>query len=258
MNMNKEKLVSLLSELLQESTESEWLEFKHNYHSADEIGERISALANSACLHEKTNAYLVFGIEDKTNVVKGTSFNPKTQKAKGNEDLELWLTTRLNPHIDFRIYSFTFNDKPVVMFDIPSAQNQPISFLHKAYIRVGSHTKELQHYPEKAAKIWKNNISDWSAQICPDATIKDLSVDAIQKARTQFILKNSRLAEESKTWDDITFLNKAKLTINGKITNASLLLLGLPESEHFISPASSRITWILKDAQNFEKDYQHL
>lgn len=255
--MVQERLVSLLNALLQEQAETEWLEFKLNYHSAEEIGERISALANGACLNDKSYGYLVFGIEDKTYDVKGTTFNPKTQKAKGNEELELWLMNRLNPHVDLRIHSFYFDHKPIVMFEIPSAQTQPISFLHKPYIRVGSYTKELQHYPEKAAKIWKNNLADWSAQICPEATIDDLSIDAIKTARAQFALKNIRVSDESKQWDDITFLNKAKLTINGKITNTALLLLGLPESEHFINPASSRITWILKDAQNFEKDYQH-
>jgi ATP-dependent DNA helicase RecG len=33
--------------------------------------------------------------------------------------------------------------------------------------------------------------------------------------------------------------------------------LGKPESEHFINPATSKITWILKDGDNIEKDYEH-
>lgn len=53
------------------------------------------------------------------------------------------------------------------------------------------------------------------------------------------------------------FLNRARITINGKITNAAILLLGKPESEHFISPAQARITWILKDRDGVEKDYEH-
>ena len=57
--------------------------------------------------------------------------------------------------------------------------------------------------------------------------------------------------------DTITFLNKAKITINGKITNTAILLLGKPESEHYLAPAIARITWVLKDARNLEKDYEH-
>jgi hypothetical protein len=42
-----------------------------------------------------------------------------------------------------------------------------------------------------------------------------------------------------------------------KETNTAILLLGEPESEHFINPAVAKITWILKDKDNLEKDYEH-
>ena len=60
-----------------------------------------------------------------------------------------------------------------------------------------------------------------------------------------------------KTWDDMTFLNKSKICIKNKITNTAIILLGKSESEHFLSPAVSQITWILKDKDNIEKDYEH-
>jgi len=34
-------------------------------------------------------------------------------------------------------------------------------------------------------------------------------------------------------------LNKAKVIIKGKITRTAIILLGKPESEHFISPAET-------------------
>jgi ATP-dependent DNA helicase RecG len=34
-------------------------------------------------------------------------------------------------------------------------------------------------------------------------------------------------------------------------------LLGKPESDHFINPSQAKITWILKDKDNVEKDYEH-
>ena len=33
-------------------------------------------------------------------------------------------------------------------------------------------------------------------------------------------------ADEIASWDDTTFLNKAKITIRGKITNTAIVLLG--------------------------------
>jgi len=98
---------------------------------------------------------------------------------------------------------------------------------------------------------------DWSAQIVKDASINDLSEEAISKAKVQFAEKNPKLKDAITNWDDITFLNKAKVCINGQITNTAILLLGKPEAEHFINPAVSKISWILKDRDNIEKDYAH-
>ena len=95
---------NLVLSFTQQATEHEWLEFKHNFHSPDEIGKRISALANGACLVGKKFGYLVFGVEDGTHNIAGTSFSPRTKKAKGNEDLEHWLVSRLSPKIHFTIH----------------------------------------------------------------------------------------------------------------------------------------------------------
>lgn len=248
---------NLVQQLLNEPNEQEWLEFKENYHGPEEIGERISALSNGACLCSKRYGYLIFGIKDDDQTIVGTTFEPKKQKAKGNEDLEFWLLTRLNPRIDFKIHELDFDDKKVILFEIPATSGSPVSFLHEAYIRVGSYTKKLKDYPGKAKKIWQSMSTDWSAEICPEATIHDLDPVAITTARQLFIRKNPRLAAEVPQWDDATFLNKARITIQGKITHTAIVLLGLPESAHFLNPAVAQITWILKGVDGIEKDYQH-
>ena len=70
--------------------------------------------------------------------------------------------------------------------------------------------------------------------------------------------KNEKLVKEVWEWNDETFLNKAKICINGQITRTAIgLLLGLPESTHYLSPAVAQMTWILKDAEGMEVDYQH-
>jgi ATP-dependent DNA helicase RecG len=76
-------------------------------------------------------------------------------------------------------------------------------------------------------------------------------------AREVFIVKNRRLTHDVNQWDDTTFLNKAKIIIKGQITRTAILLLGRPESEHFIAPAICRITWVLKNKENIERDYEH-
>lgn len=149
------KLCILLKKLISLPKENEWVEFKHNYHSEDEIGERISAIANSACLDNRAFGYLVFGVDNDTHDIVGTTFKP-TLKKVGNNELENWLIQNLTPHIDFRIHEFQCDGKDIALFEIPSAENQPVDFKKIAYIRVGSITRKLADFPSKERKIWNN------------------------------------------------------------------------------------------------------
>ena len=145
----------------------------------------------------------------------------------------------------------------VILFQIPVAPpGVPIAWKGHYYGRDASELQALNI--EEFERIRSQNKSfDWSIQICENATIEDLSKEAITRARELYMMKNSKLADEIRTWDDMTFLNKSKICIKNKITNTAIILLGKSESEHFLSPAVSQITWILKDKDNIEKDYEH-
>lgn len=255
--MDEQELRALLDELRDLPKETEWVEFKLNYAEPQEIGEYISALSNGACLHNQQFGYVIFGIEDETHEVKGTSFKPRQTKT-GNEELENWLIRLLDPRIDFRISEVSYDTLSIVIFEIDAARNIPVKFSGEAFIRVGSYKKKLKDYPEKERRIWqKKTVEDWSAQICQKASIADLSPEAILKARKEYKQKHPHLAQDIDAWDDIVFLNKARLTIQGQITNSAVILLGKEESVHFLSPSVAEISWILKDEHGVEKDYAH-
>lgn len=259
--MNTQELTALLDRLRAEPHESEWLEFKANRFEAQALGEYLSALANSACLLGKPRAYLVFGIEDGSHAVVGTSFDSsaetvKGKDGKGNQLLPLWLSLGLQPNAGFEIHPFTYHGQRVVLFEIHPAFDQPVKFYGTAYIRDGSSKTDLMRYPEKQRQIWQRRV-DWSAQVCERATLSDLDPAAIAKARTEYKIKFPAKAADVDGWDDATFLNKAKLSIQGALTNAALLLLGLPESTSLLSPAVARISWLLKNERNEDQDYEH-
>lgn len=249
---------ALLDALRMEPDETEWLEFKVNRYDPQTLGEYLSALSNSACLHWKPKGYLAFGIEDKTHIVKGTSFDPAKAKGRGNQDLQMWLATGLDPNVGFNVRRFPYHGEPVVLFEVNAAIDRPVSFYGTAWIRIGSSKTKLINHPAKERGIWsRRNRIDWSAQICERATIEDLDTEAISKARQEYKTKFPQKSGEADKWDDIQFLNKSRLTIHGKITNAAIVLLGKPESPTLLSPAVARISWVLKDEQNREKDYEH-
>ena len=162
--MNEKELHSMMQRLLSYPKENEFIEFKVNNSKPDDIGERISALSNSALLVGQHYGYLVYGVKDETREVLGTEFMPNSEKI-GNEELELWLSRMLSPRIDFRIYEFEYQSKKIALFHIPAAYNQPTNFQKKAWIRVGSITKSLKEYPEKERKLWQRPSSEFEQEI---------------------------------------------------------------------------------------------
>jgi ATP-dependent DNA helicase RecG len=158
--------------------ECEWVEFKTNNSNPQEIGEYISALSNSACYYNKQNGYLVYGIEDQSHRIVGTKFTPKKEKI-GNQEIENWLATQLNPHIDFLIEEAFINDQRVVIFIIDGTQNTPVKFKGEAFIRIGSYKKKLKDHPERERKIWKKSQYDldFEQKIC----LKNVTADDVLK-----------------------------------------------------------------------------
>lgn len=152
---NLDYLRSLLKELCSLPNETEWVEFKHNNADPNMIGERISALSNSAALIGKQAGYLVWGIEDGTHQVVGTDFKPSTAKHK-QQELESWLLQKISPKIDFSFYEFnTESSLSVVLLEIQAASHTPVQFNGIEKIRIGSYTKSLRETPEKERQLWR-------------------------------------------------------------------------------------------------------
>lgn len=152
--MTQKELEILIDEMRALPKENEWTEFKVSNYNPQIIGEYLSALSNSACLENKEYAYLVFGIENETHNLIGTSFQPTEEKV-GGQELENWLATQLEPKIDFKIFEFKISGQPIALFRIDPAINTPVKFKGVPFIRVGSYKKKLKNHPEKERKIWK-------------------------------------------------------------------------------------------------------
>lgn len=253
--MTAADLSSLLEELCNEPQELQWLEFKSNQCiSNEDIGEYISAMSNGATLTNKPFGYLIWGIEDKTHLIKGTNFSFTTAK-EGNQNLELWLRNLLTPKINFEIFEFQYHQKPIVLLRIPAVKGEPLHFKTNAWVRIGSHKTNLKKYTDYIRTLY-NSQEDWSAKIIEQASIRDLDIEALKLAREKFKERNTKAQfyEEIDNWDHSTFLDKAKITINGKITNTAIILLGKEESSHYLLPAIAEITWKLETE---EKAYEH-
>jgi len=152
--MDDSQFLSLVRELTSLTRETEWVELKHNKVVPEEIGEYLSALSNSAALLGKPSAYILWGVEDGTRRILGTTFRPY-QKKIGNEELENWLLTQLEPRVMVNIHESVVDGKPLVLFEVQPAPNRPVLFKGVAYIRIGSYKKKLQAHPEKERELWR-------------------------------------------------------------------------------------------------------
>lgn len=175
-------LEQLILHLRSNSSETNWLEFKHNNYDPEMIGMDISALANGAAFCGKSCAYMIWGIDDKTHEVIGTDVDQYSLKV-GNQEIESWLRQLLSKNAEFEFQSAIvkddrMQDKKIVVLIIQRAMQQTVTFKKQDYIRVGSYTKKLNDYPQMEAQLWdKIRNSHFEEQFA----IQDLTIEEALK-----------------------------------------------------------------------------
>ena len=102
--MDQAALIALVDQLRSQGREASTVEFKSNWDLPRDIGEYLSALANSAVLERHDHAYLVWGVNDQTHEVTSTTFKPFSAKGEGTHPLIMWLTQSTSPKPDFEFY----------------------------------------------------------------------------------------------------------------------------------------------------------
>nr|WP_315197722.1 ATP-binding protein [uncultured Flavobacterium sp.] len=238
-----------------ENEKCEWKEFKSlkNSVSGDagsDIVSYISAISNMK------GGNLIIGIQDKTlNVVgiqdfAGYIIENIRFRVIGN-------CTNLNVET-FSVQEFITSDtnKTVWVFHIPKHQFRLPVYAHKkTWQRIDDNLVEMTKARLDAILSQFQVNEDWSKVILSEATIEDLDQEAIKKARIEFKKRNPKYSDDVDNWNDVDFLNKAKLTIKGKITRTALILLGKDESEHYLG-STVKIRWNLKTIENQDKDFE--
>jgi ATP-dependent DNA helicase RecG len=253
--MNDQAIKETLDRLRALPHEQEIVEFKEAKNGYDfaKIGRYFSALCNEANLMRKEQAWLVLGIRDRDHAIVGSDFR---RSKKDLDSLKKEIADKTTNRITFiEIYEVLHSEGRVVLLQIPPApRGIPVAFEGHYYGRDGESLAPLNL--EELERIrFQRTVNDWSAVVLPDATLQDLDPDAIAKARREFAKRNPKYKDDIPTWDDAKFLAKAKLTIQGKITRAAMILLGREESEYLLNSAV-KIRWNLKAANGNDRDYE--
>lgn len=253
--MDSSELTQLLSGLIS-TWENEVVEFKQagNDYSTDDIGKYFSALANEANLRGGESGWLVFGVNNRSRAVVGTDYRPQADRL---QSLKMQMAADAEPRITFReIHELHHADGRVLLFQIPAAPcGIPIAWKGHYYARAGESLVSLGL--DKLDEIRRQTFAqDWTAQLVADASLDDLDEAAVQKARESFAQKyaNRFAPNEVENWPVATFLDRARITQDGRITRTALLLLGKAESAYRLSPYPAQLTWKLEGQ---ERAYEH-
>lgn len=253
--MNSSELNSLLQSLISR-WENETVEFKNvgDSYSTSDIGKYFSALANEANLRGHERGWLVFGVDNKSRRVVGSNYRENSERLHSTKKQ---ISDGTEPSITFReIHELAHENGRVILFEIPAApRGIPVSWNGHYYARSNESLGALSIDKQDAIRA-QSLATDWSAGIVPGAGLRDLDPTAVSAAREAFALKYANLFSPGKVagWPDVTFLDRAKITINGAITRAALLLLGRTESTHHLLPHPVQITWKLEGE---ERAYEH-
>jgi ATP-dependent DNA helicase RecG len=245
----------LINNYPSENEKCEWKEFKSLKNSiagneGNDIISYISAISNMQ------GGHLVIGVKDETLEIKGiqdfAGYSIDTIRFRINGNCT---------NLDVEKFSVTEHktldtDKTIWIFKIPK---------HQFRLPVYAHKKTWQRIDDNLVEMTKSRLDailteikineDWSKEIVEEATLDDLDTEAIKKAKIEFIKRNPKYTSEIDKWSDLDFLNKAKITIKGKITRTALILLGKEESEHYLN-STVKIRWNLKSLDNQDKDYE--
>ena len=253
--MDGKALQELLTTLIAR-WENEVAEFKRagDGFSTDDIGKYFSALANEANLRDHDRAWLVFGVDNKTRKVVGTDYRPEPARL---QSLKMQMAEATEPSVTLRnIHELAHPDGRVLLLEIPAAPlGLPVAWKGHYYARAGESLTSLGLDKFDEIRSQTGN-SDWSAQAVPGATLAHLDDTALAQARESFAKKyaNRFPAEEIGRWSNGVFLDRARLTRDGQIVRATLLLLGKAEAAHLLSPHPAQMTWKLEGQ---ERAYEH-
>lgn len=255
MAMDQTALQTLLDSLIA-TWENEVVEFKQagDGFSTQDIGKYFSALGNEANLRNVERGWLVFGVNNQSRTVVGTDYRQDLERL---QSLKMQIASGTEPSITFRdIHELQTALGRVILFEIPAApRGMPIAWQGHYYARAGESLVSLGL--DKLDELRsQGRAADWSAQIVNGATLNHLDAGALTRARESFSRKyaNRFNSEEVMDWSDSVFLDRAKLTQDGQITRAALLLIGKPESSHLLLPHPAQMTWKLEGQ---ERAYEH-
>jgi ATP-dependent DNA helicase RecG len=196
--------------------ESEHFEFKEAKQRFDfeELVKYCVALANEG------GGKMILGVTDKMpRRVAGTQAFENLGRTKAG------LTERIHLRIDAE--ELMHPDGRVLIFHVPSRPiGAPIHYEGRYFMRSGGSLVPM--LPDMLKRIFDESGPDYTAEVCPKATMNDLDPSAIEDLRNRWIKKSKNEKLHSLPAEQL--LCDAELVVSEGITYAALVLFGKKEA----------------------------
>ncbi len=201
--------------------EGQTLEFKASTSLRQEIGQAISAFANTA------GGTILVGITPQGRII-GVDIGKKTI-----EDLSNWIKENTDPKIYPQMRIHKVEGKDLIEISVKEADEKPVFCNDRAFQRVGRTSPRISiGRIRELAKQERRRLA-WDERICEEADLeKDIDENKvkwfIEKARQErkLNINPNTPAREA--------LERLELTRNGRLTNVAVLLFGKNPQRFFL------------------------
>lgn len=195
-----------------QNDENEHLECKEakNRFDFELLVKYCAALANEG------GGIMLLGVTDKPprRVVGSRAFSNIGRTKAG-------LTERLHLRIDAE--ELRYPEGRVLVFHVPSRPlGVPIGYKGAYWMRSGEELVPMT--PDLLKRIFDETGPDFSAEICPKATIGDIDKNAVENFRQRWIAKTGK--QNLDTLSHKQLLSDIEAVVDGNVTYAALILFG--------------------------------
>jgi ATP-dependent DNA helicase RecG len=226
-------------ELIRLKESEDRVEFKEAKTQYSYNNGKKSVLGYVTALANEKGGYLVLGVKESTPHEICGSAAWQGLEGKLEQDIYRDLRIRVQTEVLFE------RDKRALVIKIPSRPvGKPLYFEDVPLMRVGESLTRMSE--EMYVSIIQEQEPDFSAKICEGLSISGLDEKALSKLKRLYAEK-----QENESFLQISneqMLSDLKLSVEGKLTYAALILLGKAEKiERFLS--QSRIVWEFRNVE---------
>ena len=215
--MNKQELIEKLDDI-------EWEDFEVKETKSEvpkNSWETVSAFSNTA------GGWLVFGVkkEGKEYTILGVS-NP--EKVEQDFIGVLRNGQKFNKKLEVKCKKYNFDSKTVLAFYIPVAESKPIFYDNpkNTFIRTGSGDQRATY--EELNALFRDSAFGTKDKEITKFKLKDLDKETLDRFRNY--IKNLDSANPYGDLSEAELFEKLRVTIDGKVTIAGLLMFGNEDS----------------------------